>query len=55
MLAAAAGLIGGKGFAVDATLIVADANKCPSTPGDDWSTTSIRRWRGVPCTTIRHV
>jgi hypothetical protein len=36
MLAAAAGLIGGTDFAVDASL-VADANKCPSTPGDDWS------------------
>jgi transposase len=27
----AAGLVGGKGFAVDASLIVADANKCRST------------------------
>jgi transposase len=33
----AAGLVGGKGFAVDASLIVADANKCRSTPGDKWS------------------
>jgi IS5 family transposase len=33
----AAGLVGGKGFAVDASLIVADANKCRSTPGDEWS------------------
>jgi hypothetical protein len=31
----AAGLVGGKGFAVDASLIVADANKCRSTPGDN--------------------
>jgi IS5 family transposase len=33
----AAGLVGGKGFAVDASLIVADANKGRSTPGDEWS------------------
>jgi transposase len=33
----AAGLVGGKGFAVDASLIAADANKCRSTPGDEWS------------------
>jgi hypothetical protein len=26
------GLVGGKGFAVDPSLIVADANKCGSTP-----------------------
>jgi transposase len=32
-----AGLVGGSGFAVDASLIVADANKCRSTPGDKWS------------------
>ena len=32
-----AGLVGGKGFAVDASLIAADANKCGSTPGDEWS------------------
>ncbi len=32
-----AGLVGGKGFAVDASLIAADANKCRSTPGDKWS------------------
>src|SRR5262245_47177068 len=32
----AAGLIGGKGFAVDASLIVADANKQRSIPGKDW-------------------
>src|ERR1700709_99762 len=29
-----AGLVGGTGFAVDASLIAADANKCRSTPGD---------------------
>lgn len=32
-----AGLVGGEGFAVDASLIAADANKCGSTPGDKWS------------------
>ena len=32
-----AGLVGGKGFAVDASLIAADANKCGSSPGDEWS------------------
>lgn len=31
-----AGLVGGEGFAVDASLIAADANKCGSTPGDKW-------------------
>ena len=30
-------LVGGIGFAVDASLIAADANKCGSTPGDEWS------------------
>ena len=33
----AAGLVGGKGFAVDASLIVADANKQRSVPGSEWS------------------
>lgn len=32
-----ANLVGGSGFAVDASLIAADANKCRSTPGDEWS------------------
>lgn len=32
-----AGLVGGNGFAVHASLIAADANKCRSTPGDKWS------------------
>lgn len=32
-----AGLVGGQGFAVDASLIAADANKCRSTPGNAWS------------------
>ena len=30
-------LVGGTGFAVDASLIVADANKSRSRPGDEWS------------------
>src|SRR6516165_4461986 len=33
----AAGLVGGEGFAVDASLIVADANKQRSRPGPQWS------------------
>src|SRR4030081_58687 len=32
-----AGLVGGEGFAVDASLIAADANKQRSIPGKDWS------------------
>ncbi|HET7447590.1 MAG TPA: IS1182 family transposase [Methyloceanibacter sp.] len=32
----ARGLVGGEGFAVDASLIVADANKQRSIPGKDW-------------------
>src|SRR3974390_1030505 len=32
-----AGLVGGEGFAVDASLIVADANKQRSTPGPKWN------------------
>ncbi|CCE10713.1 transposase (fragment) [Bradyrhizobium sp. STM 3843] len=31
-----ADLVGGSGFAVDASLIAADAKKCRSTPGDKW-------------------
>ena len=31
-----AGLVGGEGFAVDASLIVADANKQRSVPGSEW-------------------
>jgi transposase len=34
----AAGLLGGEGFAVDASLIVADTNKQRSIPGNDWDT-----------------
>jgi transposase len=33
----AAGLVGGTGFAVDASLIAADANKHRSIPGGDWN------------------
>ena len=33
----AAGLVGAEGFAVDASLIVADANKQRSVPGNEWS------------------
>lgn len=32
----AEGLVGGEGFAVDASMIKADANRQRSTPGDDW-------------------
>jgi hypothetical protein len=32
----AASLVGGKGFAVDASLIAADANKQRSIAGQDW-------------------
>ena len=35
----AAGLVGGEGFAVDASLIQADANKHRSTPGSEWQKT----------------
>jgi hypothetical protein len=34
-----AGLVGGEGFAVDASLIVADANKQRSVPGSEWNKT----------------
>jgi len=34
----AAGLVGGEGFAVDASLIAADANKSRSIPGGEWNT-----------------
>jgi len=33
----AAGLVGGEGFAVDASLIAADANKQRSIPGPEWN------------------
>lgn len=38
----AAGLVGGEGFAVDASLIVADANKQRSIPGSEWNKRSQR-------------
>ena len=39
-----AGLVGGEGFAVDASLIAADANKQRSIPGSEWrQESSIRR------------
>jgi transposase len=37
----ALGLVGGEGFAVDASLIVADANKQRSIPGAEWKTTCV--------------
>jgi IS5 family transposase len=37
-----AGLVGGEGFAVDASLIVADANKQRSIPGSEWKKTRDR-------------
>ena len=37
----AAGLVGGDGFAVDASLIEADANKSRSVPGVEWNTKRI--------------
>jgi transposase len=37
----AAGLVGGEGFAVDASLIAADANKQRSIPGSEWKKTCV--------------
>jgi len=37
----AVGLVGGEGFAVDASLIVADANKQRSIPGAEWKKTCV--------------
>src|SRR6201982_1201984 len=37
----AVGLVGGEGFAVDASLIVADANKQRSIPGAEWKATCV--------------
>ena len=39
----AAGLVGGEGFAVDASLIQADANKHRSIPGSEWQKTCDRK------------
>lgn len=36
-LCIAAGFVGAKGFAIDASLIAADANACRSIPGSEWS------------------
>jgi transposase len=36
-----AGLVGGEGFAVDASLIEADANRQRSIPGKEWKKRSI--------------
>ncbi len=49
---ASARLVGGKGFAVDASLIAADANKCRSTPGDEWSHDIDPETASAPCRTI---
>jgi hypothetical protein len=38
----AAGLVSGEGFAVDASLIVADANKQRSVPGTEWKKSCAR-------------
>jgi transposase len=42
----AAGLVGGTGFAVDASLIVADANKQRSIPGSEWKEERNRQGAG---------
>ena len=41
-----AGLVGGEGFAVDASLIVADANKQRSTPGTEWNKERATKYAG---------
>jgi transposase len=41
------GLVGGEGFAVDASLIAADANKQRSIPGDEWCTDNLGAGRAV--------
>lgn len=41
------GLVGGEGFAVDASLIAADANKQRSVPGDEWRPDSVDPGRAV--------
>jgi transposase len=41
------GLVGGEGFAVDASLIAADANKQRSIPGDEWNTDESEAGRAV--------
>jgi transposase len=41
------GLVGGEGFAVDASLIAADANKQRSVPGDEWHADAVDPGRAV--------
>lgn len=41
------GLVGGEGFAVDARLIAADANKQRSVPGDEWRADGLGPGRAV--------
>jgi IS5 family transposase len=41
------GLVGGEGFAVDASLIAADANKQRSVPGDEWRADTVDPSRAV--------
>jgi len=41
------GLVGGEGFAVDASLIAADANKQRSVPGDEWRADAVDPGRAV--------
>ena len=48
----AAGLVGGEGFAVDASLIAADANKQRSIPGFEWRRHVIPRRQAGPCRSI---
>jgi transposase len=45
----AAGLVGGEGFAVDASLIVADANKQRLIPGAKWQKPSAHRIARLEC------
>jgi transposase len=44
----AAGFVGGEGFAVDASLIVADANKQRSIPGSQWQKTRDPKMQAAP-------
>ena len=41
------GLVGGEGFAVDASLIAADANRQRSVPGDEWRADAVDPGRAV--------
>ena len=42
----AEGLVGAEGFAVDASLIAADANKQRSAPSKDWNPEELKERRG---------